>query len=99
MQFKRSVEGNQINLFWLVTGFPLDVAADTRLLLARDRLVIEDGVDRGADVGRGDRIVGAGSGGFNRQKAQQIMEDEFGKLNCHIAVTLVIYAGRKAAKP
>ena len=43
-------------------------------------------------------IVGAGSGGFNRQKAQQIMEDEVGKLNCRIAVTLVIYAGRKAAK-
>ena len=43
-------------------------------------------------------IVGAGSGGFNRQEAQQIMEDEFGKLNCHIAVTLVIYAGKKAAK-
>ena len=43
-------------------------------------------------------IVGAGSGGFNRQKAQQIMEDEVGKLNCHMAVTLVIYAGKKAAK-
>ncbi len=43
-------------------------------------------------------IIGAGSGGFNGQKAQQIMEDEFGKLNCHIAVTLVVYAGKKAAK-
>ena len=43
-------------------------------------------------------IIGAGSGGFNRQEAQQIMEDEFGKLDYPMDVTLVIYAGKKAAK-
>jgi len=43
-------------------------------------------------------IIGAGSGGFNRQEAQQIMEDEFGKLDYAMDVTLVVYAGKKAAK-
>ena len=43
-------------------------------------------------------IVGAGSGGFNRPKAQQIMEDEFGKLDYAMDVTLVVYAGKKTAK-
>ena len=43
-------------------------------------------------------IIGAGSGRFNRQKAQQIMEDEFGKLDYAMDVTLVVYAGKKAAR-
>ena len=43
-------------------------------------------------------IVGAGSGGFNRPKAQQIMEDEFGKLDYAMDVALVVYAGKKAAR-
>ncbi len=43
-------------------------------------------------------IVGAGSGRFNRQKAQQVMEDEFGKLDYAMDVTLVVYAGKTAAK-
>ncbi len=43
-------------------------------------------------------IIGACSGGFNRQEAQQIKEDEFGKLDYAMDVTLVVYAGKKAAK-
>lgn len=36
-------------------------------------------------------IIGAGSGGFNREKAQAIMEDELGKLECALKVILVVY--------
>jgi len=36
-------------------------------------------------------LIGAGSGGFNSQRAQDLMLDEFGKLTSDLEATLVIF--------
>jgi O-acetyl-ADP-ribose deacetylase len=36
-------------------------------------------------------LIGAGSGGFNQDRAQAIMEDELGKMNVPMEVRLVVY--------
>jgi O-acetyl-ADP-ribose deacetylase len=36
-------------------------------------------------------IIGAGSGGFNQEKAKAIIEDELGSLDCPLEVVLVVY--------
>ncbi len=36
-------------------------------------------------------LIGAGSGGFNQERAKTIMEDELGKTDFPIEVKLVVY--------
>jgi O-acetyl-ADP-ribose deacetylase (regulator of RNase III) len=36
-------------------------------------------------------LIGAGSGGFNQERAREIMEDELGRLDYPLDVTLVVY--------
>lgn len=36
-------------------------------------------------------LIGAGSGGFNEERARAIMEDELGKMEYPLDVTLVVY--------
>lgn len=39
-------------------------------------------------------LIGAGSGGFNEQRAKDVMIDEFSKSDAPIDVTLVLFRGR-----
>ena len=39
-------------------------------------------------------LIGAGSGGFNQERAKAIMEDELGKLDYPLEVTLVVYQNK-----
>ena len=39
-------------------------------------------------------LIGAGSGGFNQERAKAIMEDELGKMEYPIDVRLVIFRKR-----
>lgn len=36
-------------------------------------------------------LIGAGSGGYNREQARKIMEDELGKLEFQLRVILVVF--------
>jgi O-acetyl-ADP-ribose deacetylase (regulator of RNase III) len=36
-------------------------------------------------------LIGAGSGGFNQERARSIMEDELGKTDCRMEVRLVVF--------
>jgi len=44
-------------------------------------------------------LIGAGSGGFNQERAKVIMEDKLRKMDYPIEVTIVIFRTPNALKP
>lgn len=81
LRFKGIIHVAGINMFWRSSERSIRDSVKNAMALAA-----EHGFQSIAFP-----LIGAGSGGFNQERAREIMEDEIGQLDYRLDVTLVIY--------
>lgn len=89
-------QGNNAFVEWLVCG---QIVSLRRSVQSLDS--VRNTISLAAETGFPSialPISDAGSGGFKREKARAVIEDELANMNYPLKVTLVVYAGKKAAK-
>ena len=81
LPFKAIIHVAGINMLWRSSEWSIRQCVRSAMALATER-----GFQSIAFP-----LIGAGSGGFNQDRARAIMEDELGKMESSLDVTLVVY--------
>ncbi len=81
LHFKAIIHVAGINMFWRASEWSIRQSVQNAMVLAHEK-----GFQSIAFP-----LVGAGSGGFNQERAKAIMEDELGKMDFPMEVRLVVF--------
>jgi O-acetyl-ADP-ribose deacetylase len=83
LPFKGIIHVAGINMLWRASEWSIRQSVKNAMALA-----IDSGFRSIAFP-----LIGAGSGGFNQERARAIMEDELGKMECPMDVRVVVFGG------
>jgi O-acetyl-ADP-ribose deacetylase (regulator of RNase III) len=81
LPFKAIIHIAGINMFWRASEWSIRQSMRNAMALANEKGFQSITFP----------IIGAGSGGFNQERARVIMEDELGKMDFPMEVRLVVY--------
>ena len=85
LPFKAIIHVAGINMFWRASEWSIRQCVRNAMALAQEKSFQSIAFP----------LIGAGSGGFNQERAQAIMEDELGKMESPLKVRLVVFGKRQ----
>jgi O-acetyl-ADP-ribose deacetylase (regulator of RNase III) len=88
LPFKAIIHVAGINMLWRASEWSIRECVRNAMVLAHEKGFQSIALP----------LIGAGSGGFNQERAKAIMEGELGKMECLMEVRVVVFGNKRRGK-